>query len=167
MDDSRKRPLRGLLAEDADGVILGLAHMDDGRQARFPRRRQMVAETRLLDPAVAVHVMKIESGLAKGHHLGMAGQFQQPCRRGDFDFLVGFMGVNAHTAPDIVMVLGDTAHALETVEPGGNGEHGPHPGMTGALNHRFHVLHKTGKIQVAMAVHQKGGAHFSPSSSST
>ena len=166
MDDPCQRPFGGFVGENPDGVVLGLAHMDDGRQPRFTCRHQMVAETRLLGPVVTVHIVEIKPGLADTHYLGMAGQLQQPFRCGGLSLLVRLVGMNADAAPDVIVVLGDAAHTLKTVKPGGNGEHGSYPGMAGAGKHSFQVIPEPGKIEVTVAVHQEGRAHPSLPSSS-
>ena len=53
-------------------VVVGLARVDDERQAGLARGGDMIAEAALLRVARAVIVVIVEPGLADRHHLGMA-----------------------------------------------------------------------------------------------
>ena len=70
MQHGREGALPGFLFEDARGVGVGLARMDDQRQSGLARRRDMGAKAALLRLARRVVVMIIEAGLAERHDFG-------------------------------------------------------------------------------------------------
>ncbi len=62
------------LAQDPRDIVIGVAGMDDQRQAALPRRRDMGAEDLLLDAVRAVVVVKIEPGFANADDTRMGRQ---------------------------------------------------------------------------------------------
>ena len=87
MQDGREGALPGFLLQDRRHVVVGIARMDDQRQAGLARRRDVVAEALLLRLARAVVVVVVEPGFADRHHLGMARRARSGRRR-DVELLV-------------------------------------------------------------------------------
>ena len=72
MDQAGEGALGVFLLQHVAGLGVGVAGMDDQRQAGLARRRDMGAEALGLLGARAVLVIEIEAGLADADHLGMA-----------------------------------------------------------------------------------------------
>src|SRR5258708_11712828 len=123
MDAPRQRLFLG---EDRGRLGIGVAGMDDERQAGLARRRAMRAEERFLPRPRAVLVIEIEPGLADPHHLLMLRQRNEP---GDaWVFLARrLVRVDADRAPHIGVALGDGAHRRELAYLGAHGEQRPDP----------------------------------------
>ena len=77
MEDGREGALPGFLLQDRRHVVVGIARMDDQRQAGFTRRGDVLAEAFLLRLARACVVVVVETRLADRHHLGVAGARDQ------------------------------------------------------------------------------------------
>ena len=76
-----KAPFPISSCKNARHVVVGLARMDDQRQAGLARRRDVGAEALLLRVARAVVVVIVEPGLADRHHLRMPRARDQIGRR--------------------------------------------------------------------------------------
>src|SRR5258708_9540803 len=154
---------RLLLGEDLGRLRIGIAGVDDERQASLARRRAMGAEERFLPRPRAVLVIEIEPALADPHHLLMLRQRNEP---GDaWVFLARrLMRVDADRAPDIRIALGDGAHRRELTHLGADGEQRPDTCPPRALHDR-RALIRRGVIEMAMAVdehHAGSGASTKP-----
>src|SRR5260221_1810595 len=158
MDDPGRRLLLG---EDLGRLRIGIAGVDDERQASLARRRAMAAEERFLPRPRAVLVIEIEPALADPHHLLMLRQRNEP---GDaWVFLARrLMRVDADRAPDIGIALGDGAHRRELTHLGADGEQRPDPCPPRARQDRRALLRR-GVIEMAMAVDE----HHAGSGAST
>ena len=66
-----KLPGLGPLLQQLHRLLIGIAAVDDQRQAREPRRRDMLAEDGALAIARTVLVVIVEAGFADADHLGM------------------------------------------------------------------------------------------------
>ena len=82
MDDTGQATLRRARLQQADGVLVGLAGMDNQRQAALARCLDMGFEDGLLLLPVALVVIVIEPRFADPDHFRMPGQGDQP---GDID----------------------------------------------------------------------------------
>ena len=81
MQHGAKRSLRHFVLEDAAAVLIGLAGVDDQRQAGGAGGGDMGAKAALLRFARAVLVEIVEPGFAQRHDLRMPGQLDQFVRR--------------------------------------------------------------------------------------
>ena len=93
-------------AEDLGGVVLGVAGVDDQRQAGLPRRLDMRLEALALRRAVGLVVIIIEPALADRDHARMVGGLDQR-RRAEVGMGVGLVRVDADAGPDVGLALGD------------------------------------------------------------
>ena len=92
--------------EDLGGVVLGVAGVDDQRQAGLPRRLDMRLEALALRRAVGLVVIIIEPALADRDHARMVGGLDQ--RRGaEVGMGVGLVRMDADARPDVGLALGD------------------------------------------------------------
>ena len=103
-------------------VVVGLARMDDQRQAGLARGRDMGAEALLLRVARAVVVVIVEPGFADRHHLGMARARDQVGGR-DVELLVGVVRMGADRAADLGKPLGDRDELGVPLHPGRDRHH--------------------------------------------
>ena len=71
MDQAGIGALPHFLGQDAGRVVVGVAGVDDQRQAGLARRLDVLAENVLLDVARAVFVEIVEAGLADADDLRM------------------------------------------------------------------------------------------------
>src|SRR6185437_14662887 len=95
---------RGFLGQNTRRLGIGVAGVDDERQAGLARRAAMGAEQRLLLGPRAVLVIEIEPALADPHHLGMLRQRNEPGNA--WVRLRGrLMRVDADRAPDVAVAL--------------------------------------------------------------
>ena len=86
--------------------LLGIAGVDDERQAGLPRRVDMRLEALALRRAVGLVVIIIEAALADRDHPRMIGGLDQ--RGGaEVGMRVGFVRVDADACPDVGLALGD------------------------------------------------------------
>ena len=94
------------LRQDLGGIVLGVAGVDDERQAGLARGLDMRLEALALRRAVGLVVIIIEPALADGDHARMVGALDQ---RGGakVGMGVGLVRMDADAGPDIVMALGD------------------------------------------------------------
>ena len=153
MDQAGEGALGVFLLEDVAGLAVGVAGMDDQRQAGLARRRDMGAEALGLLGARAVLVVEVEPGLADADDLGMARGLDQAVGRA-LPLLLGLVRMDADRAPDIAVALGDGAHLVELVEPGADGQHAGHAGGAGARQHAGLVARELGEVEMAVAVDQ-------------
>jgi hypothetical protein len=73
-------------------------------------------------------------------------------------FVGCLVGVDAYGAPDIGCRFGHRPHPFKPVKAGGDGEHGLHPGLGGPGQNGGQVGAEFGKIEVAVAIDEHGGA---------
>ena len=156
MQNARKPAVFSLFGEDRGGVLVGVAGMDDQRQAGFARRRDMGAEIGALVFARAAVVIVIEPGLADAHHLGQ-GRPLCEARGGGDPLFRDLMRMNAHRAPDGRMRARDGVDGLETAEMGTDGDHGADAGRVGAGDDLVAIVVEYIEIEMAVAVDQHRG----------
>src|SRR6476646_8441399 len=153
MQHEEKRAACRLLFQYAGDIIIGVASMDDQRQARLPRRGDVGAEATLLIGPLAVVVMIIEAGLADAHHLRMACEFHDLFER-DVLLLRRVMRMSADRAEYVTMRLDDLKQIGESPHPGGDGEHEADPCALGAREHGLALRGEIGKIEMAVTIDQ-------------
>ena len=85
--------------------------------------------------------------------LGWPRRLDQPVG-GALPLLLRLVRMDADRAPDIVVALGDRAHALELVEPRADGQHAGDAGRPGARQHARLVVGELGEVEMAVAVDQ-------------
>ena len=117
MQHGAKRALGHFVFEDAAAILVGVAGVDDQRQAGGAGRRDMGAKAALLRLARAVLIEIIQPRLAQRHDLGMPGQLDQ-LAGGNAVFLVGLMRMGADRAIDVRKSLGDLQQRAEAASPG-------------------------------------------------
>ena len=110
MQHGREGALPRFLLEDARHVGVGLARMDDQRQAGLARRGDMGAEALLLRVARRVVVVIVEAGLADRDDLRMARARDQVGRASTSSSSCGVMRMRADRAVDVGKALGDRQH---------------------------------------------------------
>ena len=96
-------------------------------------------------------VVEVEAGLADPDHLGMTRRLDQPVGR-TLALLLSLVRMHADRAPDIVVALGDRAHAVELVEPRADGQHGADAGGAGARQHARLVFCELREVEMAVAI---------------
>ena len=159
MDQAGEGALGVLLLEDVAGLAVGVAGVDDQRQAGLARRRDMGAEALGLLGARAVLVVEVEPGLADADDLGMARRLDQAVGRA-LPLLLGLVRMDADRAPDVAVALGDGAHLVELVEPRADRQHAGDAGGAGARQHAGLVGRELGEVEMAVAVDQHQLAAF-------
>ena len=157
MDETGKRPLARLGLENFDGVVVGVAGVDDQRQAGFPRRPDVGAQVRPLRRPRAVLVMVVQTGLADADHPGVTGEFDQPFRRRD-GLVSGFVRMNADRAVHVIVSLGDVENATEAFEARADGLEAHDSAVARPRHDGVKVLREVGGIEMAMAVDEDHGA---------
>ncbi len=95
MDQAGEGALFVLILKNITGLAIGIARVDDQRQAGLASRCDMGAEADRLFLARAVLVVEIETGFADANHLGMACRLDQPIG-GALPLLLRLMGMDAH-----------------------------------------------------------------------
>ena len=107
MEDEREGPLPCFFLEDCGDVVVGLAGVDDERQAGLARGRDVAAEAGRLRRVVA-GVVVVEPGLADGDAARMLGEPHEIGGR-DLGLLMRVVRMRADAAPDFGVLLGDGA----------------------------------------------------------
>ena len=105
VDHAGKGPLPHFVGQNFRGVLLGIAGVDDQRQAGFARRCDMFAKRSALLFAVAMVVIIVEPGFANSYNARMRGLGDQFCSV-DADMRVGFVRMDANRCPDIGFLIG-------------------------------------------------------------
>src|SRR5882724_10011101 len=117
--------------------------------------------------ARAVVVVEVEAGFADPDHRGMPGQFDEALDV-NVRFAGGFMRVNADRAVDVVVALGDRAHAVELADARADGHHRRHAGgaRAGDDGIQLAVLLLV-VVEVAVAIDESHDGAGAPSPAST
>jgi hypothetical protein len=92
-------------AEHRRRILLGIAGVDDQRQAGRPRRLDMRREALALGGAVRLVVIIIEPAFADRDDLGVRGAFDKG-GGAEIRVRVGLVRMNADARPDVAMPLG-------------------------------------------------------------
>ncbi len=153
MDHAGEGALPVLVFQDVAGLVVGVARVDNQRQASLTGGYDVGPEALGLLVARAVVVMEVEAGLADAHHLGMARRRDQPVGVA-LPLVLGLVRMDADRAPDIVVPLGDGADALELVEARADRQHGADSRRLRARQHARLVDCELGKVEMTMAVDQ-------------
>lgn len=91
----------GEFPHDGEGVGVGLPIVDDHRQLKLPRQRQLAAEHLLLEfPRRVLLPVVIQPDLADGHHLGLLRQGTQG-RQIVVGAAAAVLGMDAHRRVDV------------------------------------------------------------------
>src|SRR5271155_5036623 len=106
MQHGTKWSLRDLLLEDTAAIVVGVAGVDDERQAGYAGGRDMRAETARPRFRRAVVVEIVEPRLPQRYDLRMLGKLDQFGRRNPV-LLVGVVRMGADRAIDVWKALGD------------------------------------------------------------
>ena len=147
--------LPGFFFENARGIGIGFARMNDERQPGLARCRDVGAKAALLRVARAIVVVIVEARFAQRDDLRM------PCVRheigcGDLEFLVGVVRMRADRAIDVGKAFGDSQHIGEPMYARRDRDHARNPGRASAHDNVVKLVGKIRKIQMAMAVDQHG-----------
>ena len=116
MQHGAKRSLGHLIFEDAAAGLVGIAGMNDQRQAGRTRGGDVGAKAALLRFAGAVLVEIIQPRLAQRHDFGMPRQLDQFVR-GNPVLFVGVMRMGADRAIDVRKSLRDRQAAHRDASP--------------------------------------------------
>ncbi len=143
--------LPAFLFENARGIVVGLARMDDERQAGLARRRDMRAKAALLRLARRVVVVVIEAGFAERHDFRVPRQRDEIGRR-HVELFMGVMRMRADRAKHVGKALGDREQVRLALDPRRNRHHALDAGGAGARHHGIELGGEIGKIEMAMAV---------------
>ena len=106
MEHAGDAPFLHRCAQDLGRILLGVAGVDDKRQARLRGGVDMRLEPLALRFAVGLVVVIIEPAFADRDHPRVVGGLNQR-GRAEIGMGVCFMGVNANTRPDVRVALGD------------------------------------------------------------
>jgi len=147
----RKGALGRFLLQDRGDVGVRIARVDDERQLRGARRRDVAAEALRLRRARAIVVKVVEAGLADRHHLGVRRQPHQLIE-GDIELLVGIVRVRANRAKHGVVGLGDGDQVGQALEAGRDRDDGADAGGPSAGQHGAELIGKIGKVEVAVVI---------------
>ena len=134
MQHGREGALPALLFENARGIVVGLARMDDQRQPGLARRGDMAAKAALLRLARRVVVVIIEAGFADRHDFGMPRARDQ-IGRAHVELFMGVMRVRADRAEHVGKALGDGEQLRLALHARGNRHHARDAGGAGAPDH--------------------------------
>src|SRR5882672_6129839 len=167
MNETAERPSAGAGLQDLGRLGVGAAAVHDQRQAGRAGGGDVGAEDFDLTVTRAVVVVEVEAGFADPDHLGMPGQFDEALDA-NVRFAGGFMRVNADRAVDVVIALGDRAHAVELADARADGHHRRDAGGAGA---RYDGIQLAALllvvVEVAMAIDESHDGAGAPSPAST
>ena len=150
------------LGEDAGHVLVGVAGMDDQRQAGFARGGDMDAQAVLLHRLAVGGVVIIQPGFADADEFGMRGQADQFIDAGQ-GFVGGAHRMRAGGVEDRIILLGQGAHLRFESQLGADRDHAGHTGLERARDHLVAVLVEGIEIEMAVAVGDLDGvAHVAP-----
>ena len=135
--------------------FIGLAGMNDQRQAGCARSSDMGAESPLLRFAANRAGRSYPARLAQRHHFRMSRQLDQFVGRNSI-FLIGVMRMGADRAIDVRKLLGDRQQPAETPHPRRDGDDAPDPGSGRSCDDGVEILGEIRKIEMAMAVDEHG-----------
>src|SRR3546814_17261955 len=111
MDHSGEALPVHLFAEQGRRVGVGIARVDDDRQAGPLRRVAVAAETVLLPHAVALVVIIIEPGLADTDYARVHGTFD-PLRGLDVGMMIAAVRMDTDASPDLRVRLSSGKHPV-------------------------------------------------------
>ena len=156
MQHRAKRSLRHLIFENPAAIIVGVAGMNDQRQAGRAGSRDMRPKTALLRLGRAVLVEIIQPRLPQRHDLRMSRQFDQFVR-GNPVFLIGVMRMGSDRAIDVRKSLGDRKQSAQAPHPRRDGDDTLDPGGVGPCHDGVEVIGEIGEIEMAVAVDEHVG----------
>ena len=117
MQDRREGPLPHFVFQDPRRIIVGLARMDDQRQAGFPGRRDVPAKPFRLGLRGAELVVIVETRFAECHDLRVTRARDKILDR-EIELLVRVMRMRADRAEHVGKALGDRENLGVTASPG-------------------------------------------------
>jgi hypothetical protein len=139
------------LGQDAGHVLIGVAGMDDERQARLARGRDVDAQALLLHLGAVGGVVVVEPAFADADEFRVLGQGDQLVD-GGHGLIGGAHRVGAGGPEDGIMGLGDGAHLRGLPQFRADRHHAAHTGGHGPVHDLGALGVEIGEIQVAMAV---------------
>ena len=151
MEDKGKGPLPHLFCQDGSHVVIGIARMNDQRQAGRPRRRDVIAKAFCLHLARRAVIEIVEARLADGHDLWMGREPYEILAR-HVRFFRSVVRMRADGAVDLVIGFGDVENCRKLCYARRNGHHAADPRRHSARDHRVALFGEIGKVQMAMAV---------------
>ena len=151
MQHGAKRSLCHFIFEDAAAVVVGVAGMNDQRQAGGAGGGDVRAKAAFLRLGRAVLVEIIQPRLAQRHHLGMPRQLDQFVGRNSV-FFIGVMRMGADRAIDVWKSLGDRQQPAEAPHPRRDGDDAPNAGGRSPRHDGVEVIGEIRKIEMAVAV---------------
>ena len=153
MQHGAKRSFAHLIFEDAAAVVVGVAGVNDQRQAGRAGGGDVRAKAALLGLGRAVLVEIIQPRLAQGHDLGMPRQPDQFVG-GHSVFLIGVVRMGADRAIDVWKPLGDRKELTEAPHPSRDGDDAPDSCSRRPGHDALEIIGEVRKIQVAVAIDQ-------------
>ena len=158
MDQAGERALAHLIAQDGDGIVIGVAGVDDHAATR-PCAPPRYGRGNWPAGGRAANVRNNSPGPSRRcHDLGMRRLRAQQCGFALEQLLFGFMRMHADAAPHIGKSLRHRAHAGKALQLGADADTDAHAGGTGALHHRVQLPGKIGKVEMAMTVDEHHSA---------
>ena len=151
MDDAGEGPLPHLGFQQRHGVVVGVAGVDDQRQAGRAGGRDVGAKARGLPVARGKVVEIVEAALADGDDAGVSGELEQRCRVVEA-LLAGLVRVDADGAEHLGPALGQGDADGPARALGGDVDHSADAGRLGPLDHPGLVLGEARVVEVAVAV---------------
>ena len=121
MEDKGESPLPCLVLQNSRYVLVGVAGMDDQRQAGLPRGGNVATEAGGLCPGVALIVI-VEANLADRNAARVLRQPDQVIGL-DMQFLMRVVRMRADGAPDFGILFGNRAHLVEALDAGRDRDH--------------------------------------------
>ena len=160
MDQRREGALPQFVFEDAQGVILGVARVDDERQPSVARNGDVGAKQRLLHRSIRLVVVVVEPSLADPDHFRMHGRLEQ-CAFAEVGMLVGFVRVDADAGPHVALALGGADYARPFAPPRRDVEETADAGGARPIEHALLVFGEAFVFKVTMAVDEHQAASLS------
>lgn len=153
MHDEGEGPLPRFVFQDGSHIIIGIARVNDKRQARLARRFDMGAQTLCLCVARRIVIMIVEPGFADRDCLPMLRQRDDFIGR-DAALFTCIVRMRADRTIDRFMALGDGTDHVELAYARANRDHQPDTGRGSARNDRILLFRQPRKIEMAMTVDQ-------------
>ena len=151
MQQGGERAPRLLVLEDGDHVVVGVARVDDQRQAGPARRVDVTAEHRRLIGSGRAVIEIVEPGFADGDALGMGGKADEIVG-GDVYLLGGLVRMRADGTEDGVVAVGDGGDVGKATDAGADGHHQTNVGSLGAGDQLIGLPSEIGEVQMAVTI---------------
>ncbi|ENN87118.1 hypothetical protein RHSP_04597 [Rhizobium freirei PRF 81] len=156
MEDEGESPLPCFFGQNRGHVLVGAAAMDDQRQLRFARGRNMAQEACLLVRWIDGIVEVIETRLADCDDFLVLICQPHEILGLDVQLLIGAVRMRTDRAENRRIALGKRKQSIELPDLGRDSDHLLDADVVGARDDRVALLLEIGKIQMAVRVHQHG-----------